>query len=255
MESKACIFNIQRFSIHDGPGIRTTIFFKGCPLRCYWCSNPESWNGQPEPMRDNLEKENVTVGEYKTIGELVDLVKKDMVFYEESGGGVTLSGGEVLSQASFAIPLLAALKKEKIHTVCETCGYGDHDSFKKLIQYTDLIYFDLKHYDNEKHQAGTGVPLQIILENLDLATKLHSNLVVRIPIIPSYNDSLEDARAFANLLCKKEVKNVELLPFHQLGESKYKALGKAYSMEGIPQLHEEDLQPFREVLKLSSLSC
>ena len=255
MEPKACIFNIQRFSIHDGPGIRTTIFFKGCPLRCYWCSNPESWSGKPEPMWDNLEKENIIVGEYKTMDELITEIKKDMAFYEESGGGVTLSGGEVLSQGSFAIPLLVALKKEKIHTVCETCGYGNRDSFKELIQYTDLIYFDLKHYNDEKHREGTGVPLQIILENLDVAMKLHPNVVVRIPIIPSYNDSLEDARGFANLLCKKGVKTVELLPFHQFGESKYKALGKEYSMEGIPQLHEEDLQSFKEILKSSSLSC
>ena len=199
-------------------------------------------------MWDNVEKDNIIVGEYKTIQQMVDLVKKDMAFYEESGGGVTLSGGEALFQANFAIELLAALKKENIHTVCETCGYGSGDSFKKLIQYTDLIYFDLKHYNDEKHQKGTGVSLKIILENLDIATNLHSNLVVRIPIIPFYNDSHEDAMAFANLLHRKGIIKVELLPFHQFGENKYRALGKEYSMAGLPQLHEEDLQPFKEIL-------
>jgi len=205
-------------------------------------------------MWDNVEKENVTVGEYKTIQQMVDLAKKDLAFYEESGGGVTLSGGEALFQADFAILLLAALKKENIHTVCETCGYGNHDSFKKLIQYTDLIYFDLKHYNDEEHRRGTGVSLHIILENLDVATKLHPNVVVRIPIIPSYNDSPEDALAFARLLRGKRIEYVELLPFHQFGESKYKALRMEYSMAGIPQLHDEDLQRFKEILSSQGIT-
>ena len=248
MEPKACIFNIQRFSIHDGPGIRTTIFFKGCPLRCYWCSNPESWNGKPELMWDNIEKENITVGEYKTVHQLVNEVRKDIDFYEESGGGVTLSGGEVLFQADFAMDLLQELEKEKIHRALETCGYGSKDAFNRLIMQANLLYFDLKHYNHKKHQKGTGVSLEVILENLELAVKSHPHLVVRIPIIPSYNDSTFDALAFAKLLDKKSVQHVELLPFHQFGESKYKYLNKEYTLEGISQLHEENLQSFKEVL-------
>ena len=248
MSKKACIFNIQRFSIHDGPGIRTTIFFKGCPLRCYWCSNPESWNRQPEPMWDSIEKKEVIIGEYKTIDDLVREVKKDIDFYEESGGGVTLSGGEVLFQVDFATRLLGELKREKIHTACETSGYGSSDDFKELIKHTDLLLFDLKHYDDKRHQLGTGQSIKTVLENLSIAKTLHPNLVVRIPIIPSYNDSLEDAIAFAKLLQEKGVQNVELLPFHQFGENKYANLNKEYSMKGIPQLHDEDLIDFKETL-------
>jgi len=206
-------------------------------------------------MWDNIEKENITVGEYKTIHQLVTEVMKDLDFYEESGGGVTLSGGEVLFQADFAIQLLRELGKEKIHRVCETCGYGGADAFERLIQHIDLLYFDLKHYDSEKHQKGTGVSLKIILENLELAVKSHSHLVVRIPVIPSYNNSTEDALAFAKLLSKKGVQYVELLPFHQFGESKYKYLNKEYSMKGVPQLYEEDLQSFKEVLYSQGFDC
>lgn len=255
MDKKACIFNIQRFSIHDGPGIRTTIFFKGCPLKCYWCSNPESWSGQPEPIWDNLEKKEVIVGEFKTIKELVSEILKDIDFYKESGGGVTLSGGEVLFQVDFAIQLLKALQKENIHTACETSGYGNRHRFITLIKYTDLLLFDLKHYEDKCHRNGTGLSNKIILENLAIATKLHSNLVVRIPIIPSYNDSKSDAIAFAKLLHTKGVRTVELLPFHQFGENKYKYLNKEYCMKGIPQLREKDLENFKDVLLAQGLNC
>ena len=248
MSNKACIFNIQKFSIHDGPGIRTTIFFKGCPLRCYWCSNPESWNGQPEPMWDSIEKRDIIVGEYKTIDELVTEAVKDIDFYEESGGGVTLSGGEVLFQTDFAVELLKELKKEKIHTACETSGYGSSENFEALIKHTDLILFDLKHYDDKRHKFGTGQSIKSVLENLSIAAKLHSDLVVRVPIIPSYNDSKEDATAFSKLLHGKGVKNVELLPFHQFGENKYANLNKEYPMKGVSQLHDEDLKDFKEIL-------
>ncbi len=117
MSEKACIFNIQKFSIHDGPGIRSVVFFKGCPLRCYWCANPESQSGEPELMWDNQQKKKITVGEYKTVDDIVEEVMKDEPFYEESGGGVTLSGGEVLYQADFAIDLLKALREKK-HSHC-----------------------------------------------------------------------------------------------------------------------------------------
>ena len=254
MSKKACIFNIQKFSIHDGPGIRTTIFFKGCPLRCYWCSNPESWNGQPEPMWDSIDKKEVMVGEYKTVDDLVIEAKKDVVFYEESGGGVTLSGGEVLFQTDFATRLLKELKKEKIHTACETSGYGSSDDFKQLIEHTDLLLFDLKHYDDRRHQLGTGQSIERILENLSMAVTLRSNLLVRIPIIPAYNDSEEDAAAFSKLLRGKGVKNVELLPFHQFGENKYANLNKEYPLKGVPQLHDEDLENFKEILLSQGLN-
>ena len=131
---KACIFNIQKFSIHDGPGIRTVIFFKGCPLRCYWCANPESQKMAPEDMWDVQRKETTQVGEFKTVEEIVTEVMKDEVFYEESGGGVTLSGGEVLYQADFAIELLRQLKRLGIQTASETTGYADSKKFAEFIK-------------------------------------------------------------------------------------------------------------------------
>ena len=134
MKDKACIFNIQKFSIHDGPGIRTVVFFKGCPLKCYWCSNPESQDGKPENMWDNQKKAVTTVGEYKTLDEIIEEVMKDEPFYEESGGGVTLSGGEVLYQAEFATELLRQLKEKGVHTASETTGFARAEVFKKYIE-------------------------------------------------------------------------------------------------------------------------
>ena len=153
---QACIFNIQKFSLHDGPGIRSVVFFKGCPLRCYWCANPESQNAHPEEMFHPQKKKMQTVGKMQTVDQIMEEVLKDLPFYQESGGGVTLSGGEVLFQADFALDLLKALKAQNIHTAIETTGYCKADTFQEIAQYVDLIYFDIKHYDNEKHRQGTG---------------------------------------------------------------------------------------------------
>lgn len=255
MNEKACIFNIQKFSIHDGPGIRSVVFFKGCPLRCYWCANPESQSGRPEEMWDNQKKQTTLVGEYKSMEEILDDVLKDTPFYEESNGGVTLSGGEVLYQAEFATKLLQELKQRGIHTACETTGYAKNDVFEMFIQYVDLLYFDVKHYDDEKHQAGIHVSNQLILENLKTAAAQHSDLVVRIPVIPFYNDSLDDAKHFAKLFSDYGVEKVELLPFHQFGEKKYEYLNREYAMHDIPQLHSEDLFAYQEIIAASHIDC
>lgn len=163
MNDKACIFNIQKFSIHDGPGIRTVVFFKGCLLRCYWCSNPESQNGTPEQMWDTQKNAHTTVGEYKSMDEIITEVMKDEAFYEESDGGVTLSGGEVLYQAEFATELLRQLKTKGIHTASETTGFARSETFSKFIEQVDLLYFDVKHHDELQHKTGTGVSLKPIL--------------------------------------------------------------------------------------------
>lgn len=255
MQLQACIFNIQKFSIHDGSGIRTVVFFKGCPLRCYWCSNPESQNGQPEEMWDNTRKRMTTVGEYKTIDEVVEEVMKDEVFYEESGGGVTLSGGEVLHQAVFATELVKQLKRKGIHTATETTGYAKQTVFAKYIEQVDALYFDVKHYDPEKHKAGIGATNELILKNLAYAVEHHSNLTVRIPVIPNYNDSRQDAEEFAQLFLRMDVKSIELLPFHQFGQRKYEDLNRDYTMTDIPQLHTEDLGYFRDIMEEHGISC
>jgi len=252
---KASIFNIQKFSLHDGPGIRTVVFFKGCPLRCKWCANPESFQMQPEPMWDPIKKQEVIVGEYKEIGEIIKEVLRDIDFYEESGGGVTLSGGEALAQSDVAIELLKALKSHGIHTTCETAGYAALSVFKEFIKYIDLLLFDIKHYDSENHLVGTGVSNEIILKNLAFAAREHPNLLVRIPIIPRYNDTLKDAVNFAMLLADLGIKRVELLPFHQLGEAKYQYLGIEYELPDLPQLHSEDLVEYQKVIEKYNIDC
>ena len=248
MSKKICIFNIQRYSIHDGPGIRTTIFLKGCPLRCLWCCNPESFDIKPQLMWDTTKSKEVIVGEYRTIDELVAISLRDVDFYEESGGGVTLSGGDVLFQSQLATRLLARLKAKGIHTVCETSGYGKTESLVRLLEQTDLVYFDLKHYDDAKHRRGTGVSNRLILRNLKLVSETYSNLIVRIPIVPNYSNSFDDAREFGKLLKKLKTKKVELLPFHQYGENKYELLGMDYKMKGLPNLHREDLLGYKNIL-------
>jgi len=252
---KACIFNIQKFSIHDGPGIRTVVFFKGCPLRCVWCSNPESQNPRPEKMWDSQGKKNSIVGEYKTIDEIVTEVMKDLPFYEESGGGVTLSGGEVLYQAEFATELLKVLKEKEIHTAAETTGFAENKVFSAFIAQVDSLYFDVKHYDDNKHRQGIGVSNQLILTNLAYALSHHSDLTVRIPVIPDYNDSCEDAQQFAKLFNQMGVDKIELLPFHQFGQKKYEELNRSYKMQDQEQLHTEDLEYFKNVMDAHGINC
>ncbi|MBP2098455.1 glycyl-radical enzyme activating protein [Enterococcus rivorum] len=255
MIEKACIFNIQKFSIHDGPGIRTVVFFKGCPLKCFWCSNPESQYVKPEKMWDNQKKDFTVVGDYKSMEEVITEVMKDELFYEESGGGVTLSGGEVLYQAEFATELLRRLKEKGIHTASETSGFAKKEVFKKYIEQVDMLYFDVKHHDEMKHKEGTGVSLAPILSNLSYALKEHCHVIVRVPVIPNYNDGVENARAFAVLFNELGIHEVELLPFHQFGEQKYAFLNRAYDLQAIPQLHTEDLVYFKEIFEEQNILC
>ncbi|MGG5372153.1 glycyl-radical enzyme activating protein [Enterococcus sp. AZ196] len=254
-ELQGCIFNIQRFSIHDGPGIRTTIFFKGCPLRCTWCSNPESQNRLPEPIWDNQKKREIITGTYYTVEEVMAVIRKDLDYYEESDGGVTVTGGEVLAQKAFVLELLKKCQEEGIHTACETAAYSSNTDFKELIDCVDLLIMDIKHYSEEPHKAKTNVSLKPILKNLDQAISEQKNMLLRIPIIPAYNDSLEDAEAFGKLLRLHKVQNVELLPFHQFGKSKYKYLNREYEYDGVPQLRSSDLIPFARVLETFDIEC
>jgi len=252
---KACIFNIQRFSLHDGPGIRTSIFFKGCPLQCSWCSNPESQNKTPEPIWDNVKKKEITTGEYVTVEDLMAVIRKDVDYYRESQGGVTVTGGELLIQNECVIELLKQCRKENIHTACETSGYASEKSFQQLIDHTDLLIMDLKHHDTKKHQAETGVPLAPILKNLQLAVKSPKKLLVRVPVIPGFNDTPQDAHAFANLLKTHKVSHIELLPFHQFGKSKYSYLNRLYAFKDAKPLYAEDLTFYQDIIKSYHIDC
>ncbi|MCD8138499.1 MAG: glycyl-radical enzyme activating protein [Planctomycetaceae bacterium] len=289
---EACLFNIQKFSLHDGPGIRTTVFFKGCPLSCFWCSNPESiafgpqtlWNrdrctgcgacaracphGAISPgggiARDRCRKcaacaricpnGALTIsGKMYSLDDVVRECLADRDFYEESGGGVTLSGGEVTSQADFALAVLERLRGENIHTALETNGCAPAGTFERVAEAADLLLFDVKHYDAAKHRDGTGVDNRQILANLAAMLAAGREVLVRIPVIPGFNDTQDDARAFARLLRDMGIARAQVLPFHQFGQNKYGALGMAYPLAGAAQLHPEDLEPYAAVLRNSGV--
>ncbi|MDD9147989.1 glycyl-radical enzyme activating protein [Sporolactobacillus sp. CQH2019] len=252
---KGCVFNIQRFSIHDGPGIRTSVFFKGCPLRCSWCANPESQNLHPEKMWDNSKNSYFTTGEYLTIAEIMVPILKDVDYYHESGGGVTVTGGEVLLQTPFVVNLLRECKKNNISTACETSAYASLPLFKKLLGNVDLLIMDLKHYDSEKHRSEIGVGNKIIIQNLDYAISQFKNMILRIPIIPGFNDSVNDARHFSLFLREHKVDAVELLPFHQFGKNKYKFLNRQYKYKNVKALHPDNLIAFRDIVKSMGIEC
>ena len=236
------IFNIQKFSVNDGPGIRTTVFLKGCPLRCLWCANPESQRPEPEILGDKIS------GELKTVQEVMDVVMQDLPFYVDSGGGLALSGGEMLLQPAFSEALLIAAKEEGLNTCCETTGFAAANVFLKVIKNADLLLFDLKHWEDAAHRKGTGVSLKLPRENMKLALKEGKEVLPRIPVIPGFNDSLEDAACFAETLAEIGAETCQLLPFHQFGENKYALLNKGYRYQNVDALHKEDLEDFRQIM-------
>jgi len=286
---KALIFNVQKFSLNDGPGIRTVIFFKGCPLSCRWCSNPESlskkvqimWNKEkclgcgtcvrscPQKailqLSDEISIQDdkcdgcgicikncpghalTSEGEWKTVDDLMSVCLQDRIFYEESSGGITLSGGEPLMYPDFVIALLEALKIEGIHTAMETTGFASPEIFNRIIPHVNLLLFDIKHWDEEKHIEGTGVSNQLILKNMKYAVALGKEILPRIPVVPGFNDQLIDAEGFCRLLNEVNLTRVQLLPFHQFGENKYTQLGRDYFYKNASALHEEDLADYRRV--------
>ena len=294
---KGITFNIQKFSIHDGPGIRTTVFFKGCPLRCEWCSNPESQIKNVQILHDQSKcsyclscvaacpngaithEDNKIIinedkcvgcltcvnscpnralsyeGDYQTIEEIVDICMQDIDFYEESGGGVTISGGEGMSQPEFLKKLIAELKKNSVHVAIETTGYVKKETFEELAKELDLLLFDVKHYDREKHYNGTKVYNDLIVENLKWAIDNEIEVLPRIPVIPDFNDSLEDAEGLAKLLVEVGAKKVQLLPFHQFGEKKYELLNRNYKYKNKKALYPEDLEEYQKIFLDKGLNC
>lgn len=245
---KALIFNIQKFSLHDGSGIRTTVFFKGCNLRCQWCANPESLSTKQETINGE------TVGEYYSLEELMAEIVKDKPFFEKSGGGVTLSGGEPLLQAEFVMALCDALHAEGISVGIETAANVSSDVFVSVLKKCDFAYIDLKHWSSAQYKAGTGVNNARILSNIRQAFALDIPTTIRIPLIPGFNNSADDARAFAALLKELGSKSVHVLPFHQLGESKYSKHNLPYAYAGVQQLHDEDASEFADILSSAGIN-
>lgn len=273
-KKKGTVFDIQRFSVHDGPGIRTLVFLKGCSLQCEWCANPESQSFTPELLFDParciacencllqcthgalhkqeqrivFEKERcigcgacaemcyaearVLKGRQMTVEALVAEVLKDEAFYAESGGGVTLSGGEPLDQAGFSESVLKACKNLALHTAVETAGHVAWSGFERIIPFTDLFLFDIKHTDPVKLKEFTNGDAARILQNLKKLVKRAKQIIVRTPVIPGFNDSPEEIQKIARLVKSLGLKELHLLPYHRYGLSKYRLMGRNYDFQG-----------------------
>jgi len=216
------IINLQRFSVHDGPGIRTTVFLKGCTLNCAWCHNPESIDPKPQQQFNS----HKIYGEEMTAEEVITEVMKDKQYYDNSQGGMTLSGGEPLLQADFAAEILKAAKEKGIHTALDTAGNVPWQSFEKVLPYLDLILLDLKIMDPILHKTYTGSDNKKILENAKRLFETGIEVNVRIPMIGGVNDTLENIRATAGFIKGyQRITEVKLLPYHSLGMEKAKSLG------------------------------
>ncbi|MEL7568556.1 MAG: glycyl-radical enzyme activating protein [Dehalobacterium sp.] len=289
------IFNIQQFSVHDGPGIRTLVFLKGCPLKCRWCANPESQKSYPELACNNgkcigIDKCNMCskvcsnnaispsegkininrqlcnncgkcstqcpsnalylFGQKMSVDDVLKVVEEDMPFYSRSGGGITLSGGEPLMQGDFAFELLNEAKNRGLDTAIETCGYSDWNNVKKVCSPANTIFFDIKCVDSNKHEQFTGVSNELILENFsNLANHfINTNIIVRTPVIPGFNDSIEDIMQIINHVRYYQNVSCELLPYHRFGEVKYTYLGREYLLKDIKNIEKEKINTLKEIV-------
>jgi pyruvate formate lyase activating enzyme len=296
--AEGTVFNVQRYSIDDGPGIRTTVFLKGCPLRCPWCSNPESQNPKPELSyrytsctkcgtcvglcpkgAPTLTDDGISInralcetcGEcvkacpsdaLKISGELISLdkvwktIRKDAVYYETSGGGVTCSGGEILSQPDFVAAVFSRCRDEGIHTCADTSGFGSPEALGKVLEYTDLVYFDLKLMDEQKHEELIGAPLSVVTRSLRAIAERKIPVVIRVPLIPGYNDSDENLLAIANIASELVPETtVHILPYHKYGANKYAAVGMRYTLDDLAENTPENLERARAVFEGLGLKC
>lgn len=248
------IFDIQKYSIHDGPGIRTIVFLKGCALRCRWCCNPESQEFGVQKMTFGG-KEKI-VGQDVTVGEVMTEIKKDLPYYRRSGGGVTLSGGESLLQPEFATALLKTCHRNGINTAIETTGFAKFEVIEKYLPHLDYILMDIKHINSKKHKEFTSQANELILENARKIAESGANLTIRVPVIPGFNNTREEIAAIANFAKSlKGVERLHLLPYHRLGEDKYKGLGREYSLEGIAPDGDELLRELLNEAEKSGLKC
>ena len=294
--AKGLIFNIQRYSIQDGPGIRTTVFLKGCPLKCEWCSNPESQNPHPEILHRNqkclgcgacieacpqnaihLENQFSVIdrslcdlcmdcvsacpndvleisGEYQSVSEVVAEAVKDELFYRNSGGGVTLSGGEPLQQPDFAYQILKSCKERSLNTTVDTCGFARWEVMEKFLEVTDLFLFDLKHLDPEQHLRGTAVGNELILSNLEkILDQKRSRVWLRVPVITGYNDSESYARQLAEMMGPLPLEKISLLGYHEWGRPKYGFLGREYPCTGKTGPDENSLDHLKQIMQQSGV--
>ena len=311
------VYDIQGFSVHDGPGIRTTVFLKGCPLRCKWCHSPESQAYYDQLCRFELrcigvencglcidacpkgamapgercfsdaqgaELQYVNIDRSKctdcglcvkacpsralfmsgtdyTVQEIIDRVMKDASYFKRNGGGVTISGGECLTQPDFTLALLKGLKERGVHTAVDTTGYVRYEILERTLPYTDLYLYDLKHMSSQKHMEGTGVTCELILENAKRLAAAGGKLQIRIPVIPGYNDSEDNLKTARDFCAELEKNNpgsvtvVQLLPYHKLGTMKYVRLGIPYPMDDVEPPSEDYMQELRRRFCEAGLNC
>ena len=296
MES-ALITNIQGYSIHDGPGIRTVVFIKGCPMRCRWCANPENLTDTVEigfikklctgclRCLKSCDENAISGGEYRilrekctacgkcvkacyygalvkygdtmTSDEVFRKVRRDKMFYDESGGGVTVSGGEPLTKAEFVRELFEMCRGDGIDTCVETCGYVSRGAFEKVLPVTSRFYFDLKHMDDEIHRKYTGCSNEKILENAMYLANNGANILFRQPLIPGVNDTDENIKATAAFIKKLGYKEtgIQLMPYHRAGKSKYEALGMEYEMDGTEIMAVGDIEEIAAKYRREGVNC
>jgi len=295
---KGIVFNIQRYSLDDGPGIRTTVFLKGCPLRCLWCSNPESQNSFPEVAhRDSIcnkcgecvivcDRRAITVdskgvhinrtlcsncakcvdvcvpqalkvfGKEMSTEEVMEEIRKDIQYYRESGGGMTVSGGEPLLQVDFVMELLKRCQEEGIHTCLETCGYASRESLGKVLPYAMLVLYDMKHIDPVVHRRLTGFSNKIIIRNLKFIVSMGIPLIIRMPLIPGFNDSDEVITGIARAITSiNKLKEIELLSYHNYGTGKYKMLDRHYKLEKLQRPEDAKLKRAKEIIDSFGINC
>ena len=279
------VFNVQRFSLQDGPGLRSTVFMKGCPLACTWCHNPESQAPQTEFIRmrhrcmacgicsdeelsesqvqgrDEADVEACPTGALQAVGqemrssELVENLLRDRIFFDESGGGVTFSGGEPLLQAPFVTEAMRLLHAEGVHTALDTCGYGNPQELAEAASQASLVLYDLKLMDEARHRLATGVSNAIILQNLKTLSEIHPCIWIRVPIIPGINDDRANLEATAEFLAPLQgIRQVDLLPYHPLGESKSARVGLTYSLHATQTPTLEDLEAMAGLFRAKGLN-
>ena len=241
---KGIIFSVKRYAIHDGPGIRVTFFMKGCPLSCWWCHNPEGISPEPSTIEqvnrigEREFRKNETAGKSYDTGDILAILEKERIFINQSKGGVTFSGGEPMMQSDFLLEALEACKENGFHTAVDTSGYSTSENFKKIIPFTDLFLFDIKHLDNQKHLEYTSVTNELILKNYLLIIESGNDMMVRIPVIPGFNDDHDHLVMLKDFILHEKnnnLKMINLLPYHKIGSSKYKRFNIPYKMENVEQ--------------------
>jgi pyruvate formate lyase activating enzyme len=283
--TQGTVFNLQRFSLQDGPGLRSTVFLKGCPLACLWCHNPESQAPQAEFLRmenrcmacglcspEDLAGLSGRVmgegdleacptgalqkaGQELEPGELVRQLLRDRIFFDESGGGVTFSGGEPLAQPAFLVEALGRLRAEGVHTALDTCGFAPWSALREAAGLASLVLYDLKLMDDARHRAATGQSNRIILDNLKALAGVHRDIWIRVPVIPGVNDDEANLSAAARFLDPLAgIRQVDLLPYHRTGEAKFARMGRSYPLAGLASPTPQRLEALAELFRARGLA-